>query len=275
MSQTTLELICLSDLRDRLVEMDAGGTTTFKVLMSFGLTRGRAEQVRQKSQQLINKEWSPLNETNRIYNLIANAPSLPPKYAGKETYQRMYAHAVTGLDSLFIQGEGGYTGDRCVPYTTKHWLAIAFYWDTAYSCFGACEFNTDLCQDAITCFVDNVSPRGSMPGTLCDTHRAGEGQAPIMTLAAWKVYCKSKDIAWLAKVYPILGGYYRYWKKYHSSPRGFCLWYNSGQIGDNDPRFDPVYNREQGNEPISGLESPDLSAFQIVQMKCLARTQVY
>jgi putative isomerase len=182
----------------------------------------------------------------------------------------MYAHAILGLNSLFIQGEGGYCGERRLPWTTKDWLAIAFFWDTSFSCVGAREFDPAMCQEAIACFVDNASPRGGLPGTLCDTHRAGEGQAPIMSWAAWSIHQRGADRDWLAHVYPGLAGYCRFWFKYHSSPRGLAQFYNAGQIGDNDPRFDPVYNRPQGNEPVSGLESPDLNAFFVVEMRCLA-----
>jgi hypothetical protein len=270
MPQTTLELVCLSDLADREIELEAGGEATFTIHMAFGLNRGRARAAQRECARVVAADWSPGDETRRQRDVLRRAPALPPKYAGIVTYERMYAHAILGLNSLFIRGEGGYCGERRLPWTTKDLLAIAFFWDTSFSCVGAREFNAAMCQEAIQCFVDNASPRGGLPGTLCDTHRAGEGQAPIMAWATWSIYQRSRDRAWLAQVYPGLAGYCHFWFKYHSSARGLAQFYNAGQIGDNDPRFDPVYNRPQGNEPIYGIESPDLNAFFVVEMRCLA-----
>jgi hypothetical protein len=206
--------------------------------------------------------------------LLRGAPVLAPKYRGNPKYERLYAHAITGLNSLFIRGEGGYIGNTRIPYTTKHRLSIAFFWDTSFSSIGTREFSPELGQEAIENFVNNPTPRGSLPGTLSDTHRSGEGQAPIMCWSAWHVYESGHDKAWLARVYPGLGGYVNFWIKYHSSARGLVKFFNAGQIGDNDARFDRVYNRttgdEHGNEPVSGFESPDLNAFLVVDMRSLA-----
>jgi hypothetical protein len=65
----------------------------------------------------------------------------------------------------------------------KDLLAIAFFWDTSFSCIGAREFDPMMCQQAIEWFVDNASPRGRLPGTLCDTHRADKGQAVFDPMA--------------------------------------------------------------------------------------------
>ena len=270
MPQTTMELVCLSDLSSRSIELDANGSAQVTICMGFGLNRGRAREPYRECVRKVSQAWTPADETRRTRDLLRKAPMLPARYASNATYERMYAHAILGLNSLFIQGEGGYCGDSRIPWTTKDLLAIAFFWDTSFSCVGAREFDPVECQEAIRCFVDNASPRGGLPGTLCDTHRAGEGQAPIMSWAAWSIYQRCHDKAWLAQVYPGLAGYCHFWFHYHSSARGLAQFYNAGQIGDNDPRFDPVYHRPQGNEPVSGIESPDLNAFFVVEMRCLA-----
>jgi len=107
---------------------------------------------------------------------------------------------------------------------------IPFFWDTSFSSVGARVFAPELGQEAIENFVDNATPRGSLPGTLSDTHRAGEGQAPIMCWSAWHVYQSGHDKAWLARIYPGLAGYVNFWLKYHSSARGLVRFFNAGQI---------------------------------------------
>jgi len=91
-----------------------------------------------------------------------------------------------------------------------------------------------------------------------------------MTWAAWLIYKRSRDKQWLDHVYPALCGCNRYWFKYHASARGLAQYYNGGQIGDNDARFDPVYGKEVANIAVHGLESPDLNSFLVVDMRCLA-----
>jgi putative isomerase len=104
---------------------------------------------------------------------------------------------------------------------------------------------------------------------MCDSHRAGEGQAPVMSWAVWSIYQRTKDKEWLHRIYPTLRGYVNFWSKYHSSDRGLCKYFNAGQIGDNDARFDPIMKGE-GNQPLYGFESPDLNSFLVMEMKCLS-----
>ncbi len=271
---TTLEFVCLADLSSRQIHLRPNGKADFTVVMAMGRNRGRARQAYREAKAKLVQGWTPDVETARIRKLLRGAPQLAPKYRGNPKYERLYAHAITGLNSLYIRGEGGYTGETRVPYTTKHLLAIAFFWDTSFSSVGAREFDPVLGQEAIENFVNNPTPRGSLPGTLSDTHRSGEGQAPIMCWSAWHIYQSGHDKAWLARVYPGLAGYVNFWIKYHSSSRGLVQFFNAGQIGDNDARFDRVYNRdnggEHGNEAVSGFESPDLNAFLVVEMRSLA-----
>lgn len=268
MPETTIEAVCLADLADRTISLGAKQSVEFTISLSFGLTRGRARAAEKSWKQVAN-DWTPDIETARIREILNKSPALPAKYAD-EKYQRLYAHAITALNSLYIQGEGGYTGQGHIPWTTKHILAIAFFWDTAFSCVGAREFAPHLSQEAIASFADNLSPRGAMPGTMSDTHRAGEGQSPIMTWAAWLTYQRSQDRDWLAHIYPSLVSQLKFWFKYHGSERGLAQYYNAGQIADDSPRFDPVYGRPQGNEWIYGLESPDINAFIVNELKCLS-----
>ena len=271
---TTLELSCLADLSARKLHLPPHGQTNFTIVMAMGRNRGRAHQAFQEAAQKVAKGWTPDVETARIRDLLRGAPPLAPKYRGNPKYERLYAHAITGMNGLFIRGEGGYTGNTRIPYTGKEGIGIAFFWDTSFSSVGAREFLPVLGQEAIENFVDNPSPRGALPGTLSDTHRAGEGQAPIMCWSAWHIYQSGHDKAWLARVYPGLAGHINFWMKYHVSPRGLAQYFNAGQIGDNDARFDRVYNRNNGeehsNEPVSGFESPDLNAFLVMEMRSLA-----
>jgi glycogen debranching enzyme len=83
------------------------------------------------------------------------------------------------------------------------------------------------------------------------------------------VYQKAPDKDWLKRVYPKLAGHNRFWFKYHSSKRGLCQYFNAGQIADDDARFDPIQG-SGANMDLFGVESPDLNAYLVMDLKCLA-----
>ncbi len=267
---TTLEMVCLADFAPRTLSLTPNGKASLVVPMGFGRYRGLAREALDQSKQKIARGWTSGEETERWQGILVKAPPLAEKYRGQEQYERMYAHAIAALNGLCLRGEGGYTGDKRLPYVTKQGLAIAFFWDTSFTTLGLREFDPSLAQEAISCFTENAGPRGSLPGTLCDSHRAGEGQAPIMTWAAWSIYQRSHDKEWLRRVYPALAGNARFWFKYHCSPRGLCQFFNAGQIADNDVRFDSIQGT-QSNQPLMGFESPDINAFLVMDTRCLAQ----
>jgi len=267
-----VEIICLTDLSDRVLHLDAGEVEVFTIVMGFGIYRWKARNARAAGLQSLSKGWTPEVETNRILGLLHRAPSLPKKYGGQSRYERMYAQAICSLNSLYVQGDGGYIGEKHIPFPAKSFWTHAFFWDTAFTNIGACEFLPELCQESVEAFADNVTPRGSWPGTLCDRHRAGEGQAPVMAWSVWRIFEISGDKEWLERIYRPLTDIYYFWFKYHVSPRGLAMWYNGGQIADNDARFDPCFSgEERGNANFTGLESPDINAFFVVELDRFAR----
>jgi hypothetical protein len=271
---TPLELACIADLAARQVRLEPGSTSKFTVAMGFGRNRGIAQDGFNAATELIRSGWTPAAETERIEQLIASAPPLPSRYAD-EANARLYAHAITVLNSLFVYGQGGYFEGNRVPYTTKFGVAIPYFWDSMISSVGAREFNATLSQETIETFLRNATPRGSLPFSLADTHRAGEGQSPILAWAAWKTYLRGRDRAWLARIYPGMRNYVNFWLKYRSSARGLLMFSNTGEIADNDARWDPAFRGKpitygMSTPPLTGVESPDVNAFVFNEMKYLA-----
>jgi putative isomerase len=259
----------VADLSPLKLHLEPKGKASLVILLGFGRYRGEARDAFDAAATKIANGWTSAKATDRIQELLRKAPPLAAKYRGQEKFERLYAHAITALSSLCIRGEGGYTGTKRIPYTTKFGLACAFFWDTSFSSVGLREFDTAAAQEAISCFTENAGPRGSLPGTLCDSHRAGEGQAPIMSWASWLIYQRSRDKVWLNRVYPALAGNNRFWFKYHASSRGLCQFFNAGQIADDDARFD-VIQGDKRNWTLRGFESPDLNAFLVMDCRSLA-----
>jgi hypothetical protein len=271
---TPLELACIADLAKRQVRLEPGSESKFTVVMAFGRNRGVAQDGFNAATKLVKSGWTPAVETDRIERLIAASPPLPARRSG-EADARMYAHAITALNSLFVYGDGGYFEGNRVPYTTKFGVAIPYFWDSMISSVGAREFNAALSQETIETFVRNATPRGSLPFTLADTHRAGEGQAPILAWALWKTYLRGRDRDWLARVYPAARTYLEFWLKHRSSRRGLLMFSNTGEIADNDARWDPAFRDRpitygMSTPPLRGVESPDVNAFVFNEMKYLS-----
>lgn len=268
-SGTTLDLICLSDTSPRTLTLEPGQAATEVVNLCFGLDLGRAKAVRAACEAARAAGWTTAAARQRLIQRLQRASNLPDPTPQR---QRMYAHAIGALDGLFIAGEGGFTGTKRIPWTATAGLAMSFFWDASFSVMGAAEIEVEMGRETVRCYTENANCRGGMPGTLCDTHRAGEGQAPIMAWSVWRLHQVEPDLAFLAEVYPALGNYVAFWRRFHSSQRGFFLWFNGGQIADNDARFDRVYGgREHSNRPLSGLESPDLNALFALNMRLLAK----
>ncbi len=270
---TPLELTCIADLTPRRIRIEPHSYSKFTIAMGFGRNRGTAQDGFNAAMSLIKSGWTPSVETTRIESLIASAPPLPARYAD-ETHRRLYAHAITTLNSLFITGQGGYFEGNRVPYTTKYGVSMPYFWDSMVSTVGAREFEPALAQETIDAFLRNATPRGSLPFSLTDTHRAGEGQAPILAWAAWRTYQRSHDRAWLTRAYPAIRSYVDFWRKYRSSARGLIKWSNTGEIADNDARWDPAYGGRaitygMSCPPLKGVESPDANAFVFNEMKYL------
>lgn len=267
--QTTIEMVCLTDMSRRSFALGPRGSASFTTHMAFGRSRRVAGQNRDEFLAKKAAGWTSEDETPRWQEFLSKLPPLAPKYRGNEKYERIYAHAAAQLSTLYIRGNGGYVGDKHISVCSKRGLAASAFWDNAFTNIGGREVCPELAAQAVECYCDHPSPRGALPGILCDVCRAGEGQAPILSWSAWMVYQRTQDRDWLKRVYPRLVGHDRFWLKYHSSERGLCQYFNAGLIADDDARFDPIQG-SGANMDLFGVESPDLNSYLVMEMKCLA-----
>ena len=158
--------------------MEPNGKASLTIPIGLGRYRGLARDALDEAAAKIAKGWTSAEETDRWLEILRKAPPLAARYRGQEKYERMYAHAIAALSSLCIRGEGGYTGTKRIPYTTKCGLAMPFFWDTSFTCVGLREFDPALAQEAILCFTENAGPRGSLPGTTLRQPPRRRGAGP-------------------------------------------------------------------------------------------------
>ena len=154
-----------------------------------------------------------------------------------------------------------------------------FFWDTSFSVVGAREFDPTLAQERRShreFLPRTIRARAAgfpVPSRIHTGPAKGRPRSHVLGPRGGCINPRTTKNGLRAFI-PGLAGSVNFWTKYHSSPRGLAEYFNAGQIGDDDARFDRVYNRknerEHNNEPVSGFESPDLNAFLVLEMRSLS-----
>lgn len=265
------QLCCLTKLEDRTFELASGSEETFSVVLAFG---SRWNDVRERYQRhsSLPTSWTPLQASKRTAELVESAPEIDPDFCGNADWERLYLQAVCGLNSVYVQGENGYAENLRLPWTCKHVLAGGFFWDTAFTSTGGVLINPEAAMESIEAFCINPNHRGALPANLTDLYVGGEGQYPILTWGAWNIYCTTKNKAWLSRIESSLRRHVEYWFTYHSRPNGICYIYNSALGSDDDARFDYCMKGKY-NQPVHGIDSPDINALLVVELRALANMQ--
>lgn len=154
---------------------------------------------------------------------------------------------------------------RPTMYMSKNWMHGVWSWDHCFNAMALAAMQPDLAWDQYMTVFDHMHPSGMLPDDLTDTD------------VGW-TFCKPPVHGWtlrwllrnsavvtaprLAEVYPLLAAWTRWW------------------FTDRDDNHDGIPQYNHGNESgwdnstafVSGvpLDSPDLSAYLVVQMDTLA-----
>ncbi|MGO9272711.1 MAG: amylo-alpha-1,6-glucosidase [Terriglobia bacterium] len=222
------------------------------------LSEGRKESVRE-SIGAAQSRWA---------QILESLPPLPAHYA---RYQRLYQHAAMTLVMDEYQGRGRWLGNRTSTYVARSVLPAMGFWDTCFTSVGMREIDTKKAEDLIHVLIDHPLPSSLVPSIMSEEVRTGDGQAPILSWAAWRIYQATEDKSFLESVYPACARLDRFW--FESQDRnhdGLPEWRNGGQIGDNSPRWDKG-GKVRTNLNMGEFESPDLAGFLLMDQRCLAR----
>jgi hypothetical protein len=239
---------------------------SFDRCVAFGFDADSAVE-RCREAERIAPDWAPEAERQRFEEMYAAAPA--PKRADLERLRR---HAIAGLSLTVTSGHGGFWGDRRITLAARYHIVGQWYWDTAVTMLGLREFAPEIARESALALLDNLAEDGAPPLTLTDETRHGEGQGPLLAWGVWMLHKVAPDLAFLQKVYPKLVRVNRYWMERRRAESGMCKWANAAQSGaDNDARWAPCGTTDlTGNIDLSGVESPDLNAMLVCQMRSLA-----
>jgi hypothetical protein len=205
---------------------------------------------------------------SRWAQIFASLPPLPARYA---QYRRLYQHAAMTLVMDEYQGRGRWLGNRTSSYVARSVLPGMGFWDTCFTSVGMREIDAEKAEDLIHVLTDHPLPTSLVPSIMSEEVRTGDGQAPILSWAAWRIYQSTGDKSFLEAVYPSCARLDRFWFETQDRNRdGLPEWRNGGQIGDNSPRWDKG-GKARTNLNMGEFESPDLAGFLLMDQHCLAR----
>lgn len=206
--------------------------------------------------------------SSRWARIFAGLPPLPTRYA---RYQKLYYHAAMTLVMDEYQGRGRWLGNRTSSYVARSVLPAMGFWDTCFTSVGMREIDGRTAEDLIHVLIDHPLPSSLVPSIMSEEVRTGDGQAPILSWAVWRIYQSTRDKNFLEAVYPACASLDRFWfESQDSNHDGLPEWRNGGQIGDNSPRWDKG-GKVRTNLNMGEFESPDLAGFLLMDQRCLAR----
>ncbi|MCB9458474.1 MAG: hypothetical protein H6670_02410 [Anaerolineaceae bacterium] len=183
-------------------------------------------------------------------------------------YQEQYTFAWWVLGINLIRSYFYPYHDGMIP--SKVGYVGIWNWDSYFHVIALRHQNIQLAQDQFRILFDHQLENGMLPDVVQDngalSHTRDYGidaditKPPLTAWAIWKIYEVSQDKAFLDEMYDRLVRSHRWWSTQHNA-EGFAQYahpYSSGL--DNSPLFDDGL-----------LETPDLTAYLILQSDMLAR----
>lgn len=149
---------------------------------------------------------------------------------------------------------------------SRHWMHCVWSWDACFSAIGIAGADPKLAWDQVLLHFDHQLPNGQLPDAVHDGHAAfGWVKPPVQgwTILQLLRELRPQDNApYLVEAYEKLTKWTNWWYTCRDFDRdGVCSYLHGNDSGwDNATIFD-------GRQPV---ESPDLSAYLVLQCECLA-----
>ncbi|GLX66896.1 amylo-alpha-1,6-glucosidase [Paenibacillus glycanilyticus] len=186
-----------------------------------------------------------------------NSLSMPERWEGS----RALASYITW--SCLVPAEGCLT--RPAMYMSKNWMTNIWSWDHCFNAMALVRHDPKLAWDQFMIFFDRQDESGLLPDFINDKYALWNCNKPPIhgwTLAWMMERTDFIQEAQLREVYGPLSKWTKWWFRYRDSDGDGIPQYNHG----NDSGWD---NSTAFNNGIP-VESPDLTAFLILQMEVLA-----
>ncbi len=195
----------------------------------------------------------------------------------EEEYRSWIEDTVSVKDQYTASGElAGYVNWSCVVkpsghirrpavYMSKNWMASIWSWDNCFNAMALVKGRPELAWDQLMIFDDHQDETGMYPDLINDTNILWSFCKP--PIQGWVLNWFAKrgyftDKAHMDEIYPGIAKWTKWWFEYSDSDNDGIPHYNHG----NDSGWDNSTVFSKGG----AVETPDLSAFLIIQMEVLA-----
>lgn len=192
-------------------------------------------------------------------------------------YRTWIEDTVTVDDKYSKSGElAGYINWSCVVepsghikrpavYMSKNWMASIWSWDNCFNAMALAKGRPELAWDQLMIFDDHQDDTGMYPDLINDASILWSFCKP--PIQGWVFNWFEKrgyftDKRYIEEIYPGIAKWTKWWFKYSDADSDGIPHYNHG----NDSGWDNSTIFSKG----APVESPDLSAFLIIQMEALA-----
>lgn len=193
------------------------------------------------------------------------------------TYSNLLAKLVLTLQNNSRIAVEGLKHDGVFPSYNYEWFNGFWAWDSWKHAAALSDFKPDLAKNQMRALFDYQKPNGFIPDciyrdTLIEPNNYRNTKAPLAAWAVWKIYERTKDVAFLKEFYPNLKLYHNWWyiDRDHDQD-GLCEFgstdgtviaakWESGM--DNAVRFDKSQILKNGEHAYSiDQESVDLNSY--------------
>lgn len=193
-------------------------------------------------------------------------------------YRTWIKDTVTVDDKYSKSGElAGYINWSCVVqpsghikrpavYMSKNWMASIWSWDNCFNAMALAKGRPKLAWDQLMIFDDHQDETGMYPDLINDASILWSFCKPPIQGWVFNWFAKRgyfTDKKYIEEIYPGIAKWTRWWFKYSDADNDGIPHYNHG----NDSGWDNSTIFSKG----APVESPDLSAFLIIQLEVLSK----
>ena len=150
----------------------------------------------------------------------------------------------------------------------------AYLWDSAFIMQLWMYWDTRIAQELVHWILRFQTADGLLPHAIAEILvkpvRIHDSQPPLLAWASWRIYERSQDKEFLARIYPGLKKYHEWLKRERRHPDGLYFWKTPYESGiDNSPRF--ANRRESWFDDTTKLAGVDISSYVALSTEALSR----
>ena len=218
------------------------------------------------------------------------ALSISPNSNSQVSFSAQQSIAAKSLLTLINNWRAPYgelKHDGLFPSYARHYFRGFWAWDSWKHAVALVHFEPDIAKNQVRAMYDFQNAQGMIadcvfPDTTIENHNWRDTKPPLSAWAVWSIYKKTKDISFVAELYPQIVKYHEWWYKNRDHDgNGICEYgstdgteiaarWESGM--DNAVRFDEIKMMKNTESAWSmNQESVDLNSYLFAEKNYLKK----